>query len=75
MKLLKKKFQEAARVMAWLRCKSEDDQSVKNELEVIKKEQINDNESSRFLLKNICKKIFLINSNNIRIRYVTDIPH
>ncbi|XP_034827053.1 facilitated trehalose transporter Tret1-like [Maniola hyperantus] len=47
--------EEAVRVMAWLRCKSEDDQLVKNELEVIKKEQINDKESNRFLLRTIIK--------------------
>lgn len=61
-------FQEAARVMAWLRCKSEEDQSVKNELEIIKKEQINDTESSRFLLKAICKQIFLITFDKISTR-------
>ncbi|XP_064072042.1 facilitated trehalose transporter Tret1-like isoform X2 [Vanessa tameamea] len=47
--------EEATRVLAWLRCKREDDITIKTELEVIKKEQINDEDSNRFLLKAIVK--------------------
>ncbi|XP_046962512.1 facilitated trehalose transporter Tret1-like [Vanessa cardui] len=47
--------EEATRVLAWLRCKREDDITIKNELEVISKEQKNDEVSNQFLLKSIVK--------------------
>lgn len=48
-------FQEAARVIAWLRCRTVDDVKVTDELDSIKREQKNDEEGSKFLLKAICK--------------------
>ncbi|KAM3958183.1 LOW QUALITY PROTEIN: solute carrier family 2, facilitated glucose transporter member 6-like [Aphomia sociella] len=47
------KLQEAARVLAWLRCREEEDIIIKQELERIRQEQKNDEESSKFVLKAI----------------------
>ncbi|KAL0812095.1 hypothetical protein ABMA28_009479 [Loxostege sticticalis] len=44
---------EAKRVLAWLRCRDEEDPEIKNELENLKKEQNKDEESSKFVLKAI----------------------
>ncbi|CAH0403093.1 unnamed protein product [Chilo suppressalis] len=45
--------EEATRVLAWLRCRDETDIEIKNEIDVMKKEQEKDMEGSTFLLKNI----------------------
>ncbi|KOB57894.1 Uncharacterized protein OBRU01_25769, partial [Operophtera brumata] len=47
------KLDEATRVLAWLRCKQEDDMAVVTEMDDIKREQKHDDESSRFVLKAI----------------------
>lgn len=44
------------RVLAWLRCKKEDDVIIKNELDVIKKEEEKDKEANHFLIKGIGEK-------------------
>ncbi|KAJ0171614.1 hypothetical protein K1T71_013164 [Dendrolimus kikuchii] len=49
------KLEEAARVLAWLRCRNEDDMEILNELDVIKKEQLKDSEGSKFVVKAIVK--------------------
>ncbi|XP_063629040.1 facilitated trehalose transporter Tret1-like [Cydia splendana] len=45
------KEEEAKRVLAWLRCRSEEDTEVRRELQVIKDEQTKDEKSSNFVLK------------------------
>ncbi|XP_062530191.1 solute carrier family 2, facilitated glucose transporter member 6 [Bombyx mori] len=45
------KLDEAVRVVAWLRCRREDDPHVLNEVDLIKNEQERDQESSKFVLK------------------------
>lgn len=42
-------------MLAWLRCRDEEDPEIKNELENLKKEQNKDEESSKFVLKAIGK--------------------
>ncbi|XP_037298082.1 facilitated trehalose transporter Tret1-like [Manduca sexta] len=55
-------LEEAARVVAWLRCRKEDDPKVFQELDFIRKEQKKDEESSKFVFKAICDifRAFLI---------------
>lgn len=48
-------FQEAQRVLAWLRCRDEEDAAIKQELERIRIEQKTDAESSKFALKAVRK--------------------
>ncbi|XP_026750546.1 facilitated trehalose transporter Tret1-like [Galleria mellonella] len=47
------KLQEAASVLAWLRCREEEDIVIKQELERIRQELKKDEESSKFVLKAI----------------------
>lgn len=59
------------RVLAWLRCKKEDDVTIKNELDIIKKEQEKDKEANHFLIKGIGE-----NKPNIRmLKYVQIMKH
>ncbi|CAG9134068.1 unnamed protein product [Plutella xylostella] len=46
-------LEEAARVVAWLRCSREDSALVKAEIDKLQKEQDNDKESSKFAMKAI----------------------
>ncbi|XP_045447507.1 facilitated trehalose transporter Tret1-like [Melitaea cinxia] len=55
----------AMRVLAWLRCKKEDDITIKNELDVIKKEQEKDKEANHFLIKGIVKDKILFKAFHI----------
>lgn len=48
-------FQEAAKVLAWLRCRNEDDVNILNALDEISKEQLKDSEGSPFVVKSIGK--------------------
>ncbi|CAH2108550.1 unnamed protein product [Euphydryas editha] len=59
------KFKAAIRVLAWLRCKKEDDVSIKNELDVIKKEQEKDKVANHFLIKGIVKDKIIFKAFNI----------
>ncbi|KAG7301092.1 hypothetical protein JYU34_015491 [Plutella xylostella] len=58
-------LEEAARVVAWLRCSREDSALVKAEIDKLQKEQDNDKESSKFAMKaiwsdNILRRAFYI---------------
>ncbi|CAG4952155.1 unnamed protein product [Parnassius apollo] len=57
--------EEAARVLAWLRCGRINDVKVQRELDNIKREQKNDEESSKFLLKAIFKDKILFRAFRI----------
>ncbi|XP_068625340.1 solute carrier family 2, facilitated glucose transporter member 6-like [Battus philenor] len=57
--------EEAGRVLAWLRCRREEDVKVQEELDLLKKEQKNDEESSKFLLKAIVKDKILFRAFRI----------
>ncbi|CAH2057418.1 unnamed protein product, partial [Iphiclides podalirius] len=59
--------EEAARVLAWLRCRRIDDVQVKEELDCIKKEQTNDEEGSKFLLTAIFKDKILFRAFRIAV--------
>ncbi|KPJ18480.1 Facilitated trehalose transporter Tret1 [Papilio machaon] len=59
--------EEAARVLAWLRCRRVDDAKIQEELDVIKIEQKNDEESSKFLLKAIFKDKILFRAFRIAL--------
>ncbi|CAK1591314.1 unnamed protein product [Parnassius mnemosyne] len=61
----RKNEEEAARVLAWLRCRRINDVKVQQELDNIKKEQKNDEESSKFLLKAIFKDKILFRAFRI----------
>lgn len=66
--LVKKgKLQEATRVLAWLRCRDEDDMEVINEMEHIQKEQLKDAESSNFVIKAIVKDKLVFRAFRIAI--------
>lgn len=52
--------EEAIRSMAWLRCRKEDDPKVISEVNQIKKEQIKDEDSNRFVIKAILQDKILI---------------
>ncbi|KOB67145.1 putative sugar transporter, partial [Operophtera brumata] len=58
---------EATRVLAWLRCKQEDDMAVVTEMDDIKREQKHDDESSRFVLKAILTDKILFRAFRIAI--------
>nr|QTJ30784.1 sugar transporter 1 [Helicoverpa armigera] len=59
--------EEAIRVMAWLRCRKEDDPLVVSEVNQIKKEQLKDEESNGFVLKAICQDKILVRAFIIAI--------
>ncbi|XP_013161398.1 PREDICTED: facilitated trehalose transporter Tret1-like [Papilio xuthus] len=59
--------EEAVRVLAWLRCRRVDDVKIQEELDVIKIEQKNDEESSKFLLKAIFKDKILFRAFRIAL--------
>ncbi|XP_013194418.2 solute carrier family 2, facilitated glucose transporter member 6 isoform X2 [Amyelois transitella] len=61
------KVEEALSVMAWLRCKPEDDVSLKQELDIIIKEQNADEESSQFALKAILQDKILFRAFKIAV--------
>ncbi|XP_049880007.1 facilitated trehalose transporter Tret1-like [Pectinophora gossypiella] len=61
------KTEEALRVLAWLRCRREDDGLVLKELEQIRNEQRSDDESSKFVAKAIVKDKILLRAFRIAI--------
>ncbi|XP_013194441.2 solute carrier family 2, facilitated glucose transporter member 6 [Amyelois transitella] len=66
--LLKKgKTEEALKVIAWLRCRAEDDASLKQELDKIVKEQKSDEDSSQFALKAILQDKILFRAFKIAV--------
>ncbi|XP_053617843.1 solute carrier family 2, facilitated glucose transporter member 6-like isoform X2 [Plodia interpunctella] len=66
--LLKKgKFDEALKVLAWLRCRPLDDPSLKQELDIVVKEQKADSDSSHFALKAILQDKILFRAFRIAV--------
>ncbi|XP_075985093.1 facilitated trehalose transporter Tret1-like [Anticarsia gemmatalis] len=66
--LVKKgELEKAAKALAWLRCRREDDITVLNELDQIKKEQTNDEDSNKFALKAILSDKILFRAFKIAL--------